>query len=112
ERDGRPGDVAGVRRAQPRHQGRDVVGFDELLDRGALEEDLGDDVLTRDVVLGRLRVDLAVDQRGPDVPGVHAVAGDPVFGAFERGDLGEAFETVLRGDVRGLVGGGAQPVDA
>lgn len=101
-----------VRRAQPRHQGSDVPGFDELLDRGALEEDLGDDVLTRDVVLGGLRVDLPVDERGADVAGVDAVAGDAVFRALQRGDLGKPFEPVLRGDVRGFVGGGAKPVDA
>src|SRR3954462_6537573 len=91
EGDGRPGDVTGVRRAQPHHQGSDVLGLDELLDRGPLEEDLGDDVRTRDVVLGGLGVDLAVDERGADVTRVHAVAGDAVFGPFERGDLREAF---------------------
>src|SRR5579859_7295969 len=88
------GDLRSIVAAEVQRQGSDLVRGDELLGRLRGEQHVLDDLLLGHVArLHRLR-DLMLDQRGPDIAGRDAVAGDLELRKLERDRLGEAGDAV------------------
>ncbi len=85
--------------------------LDEALDRSRSEHDSILDVGRRNALNTRQFGDLPKDEPGADVGWTDSVHRHAMFARLERGSSGQPDKTVLRGDIRRLIGRRHNPVD-
>src|SRR4051812_41589866 len=102
DRQGCAGDRLAARTAQEHGERAQLGHVGETLVWLRREQDVANDLVAADAARLCSVLDLVLDQRRPDVPWANGVAGDAVFGAFERQGLGQPDYAVLGGDVRAL----------